>query len=143
MAGGAAVRRASSSGKTPAAQVLEACDVRARAALCVFSSCAAADSLDRSGYCVLIRHIHLDAVWQGPAAMNKSGGSKNLWLPFLLCGAPALTALWMRLLPCCRCSRQPLRARAPPSVSLLPAVVAGPVFGPDPSFSRALASSVD
>jgi hypothetical protein len=37
-------------------------------------------------------------VWQGSSPMNKTGGSKNLWLPFLLCGAPALTALWMRCL---------------------------------------------
>jgi len=46
---------------------------------------------------------HVDAliclpVWQGSSPMNKTGGSKNLWLPFLLCGAPALTALWMRCL---------------------------------------------
>ena len=29
------------------------------------------------------------------AALERKGGSKNAWLPFLLCGAPALTALWM------------------------------------------------
>eukprot|EP00277_Geminigera_cryophila_P042046 CAMPEP_0173103432 /NCGR_PEP_ID=MMETSP1102-20130122/38370_1 /TAXON_ID=49646 /ORGANISM="Geminigera sp., Strain Caron Lab Isolate" /LENGTH=58 /DNA_ID=CAMNT_0013998213 /DNA_START=36 /DNA_END=209 /DNA_ORIENTATION=+ len=28
-------------------------------------------------------------------ADTKKVGSKNAWLPFLVCGAPALTALWM------------------------------------------------